>query len=58
VIDVSIRKIVWSRREDDAPYQTFKIRWAGQDRIEVTVSPTGRSVQVYVDGCKWEPGRG
>lgn len=23
--------------------------------IEVTISPTGRSVQVYVDGVKWGP---
>ena len=26
-----------------------------QHEIEITVSPTGRSVQVFVDGKKWTP---
>ena len=31
---------------------------AGKRRIEVTISPTGKSVQVFVDGEKWEARHG
>jgi hypothetical protein len=31
---------------------------AGDRHVQVTVSPTGRSIQVHVDGVKWEARRG
>ncbi len=31
---------------------------AGKRRVEVTISPAGKSVQVFVDGEKWEARRG
>ncbi len=31
---------------------------AGKRRVEITISPAGKSVQVFVDGEKWEARRG
>jgi hypothetical protein len=39
------------RARDHGPYRLINLR-AGERRIEVCISPTGRSVQVYVDGEK------
>lgn len=44
-----IRQFTWPLKRGGNLYSTLKVR-AGNREIEVTVSPTGRSVQVYVDG--------
>lgn len=39
-------------------YNLAFVRWVSGRRnrkVEITVSPTGRSVQVYVDGERWTP---
>lgn len=39
-------------------YNLAWVRWVSgkkNRKVEVTVSPTGRSVMVYVDNVKWGP---
>ena len=40
-------------------YQCAKVSWVSGRRnreVEIDVSPTGRSVRVYVDGVQWKKG--
>lgn len=38
----------------DRWYRTLKLRWSGRE-VEITWSPQGRSVRVFVDGVQWGP---
>ena len=47
----SIREYVIDWRKPGHYYRCYVIE-AGDRRIELSISPTGRSIQVYVDGEK------
>lgn len=45
-----------TRRNGDKPSDIIMIRGKGRE-VEVYISPTGRGVQVYVDGKLWQEAR-
>jgi prolyl-tRNA editing enzyme YbaK/EbsC (Cys-tRNA(Pro) deacylase) len=53
VVDVQVRYRVVNIDQRRGDYEVVFID-AGDRHVQVTVSPTGRSIQVYVDGMKWE----
>lgn len=44
-----------AKPRDPGPYGVVKIDTVNDRTIEVSVSPTGRNVHVYVDGKRWVP---
>lgn len=54
--DVQVRYRVVNIDERRGDYDIVFID-AGDRKIQVTVSPTGRSIQIHVDGEKWEARR-
>ena len=52
--DVKVRHFTFAMRDGAAPHSCAKID-AGRRRIEITESPTGRSVQVWIDGRRVYP---
>ena len=51
--EVDVRHFTWGPHKGGF-YNNVKID-GPHHRVEVNVSPTGRSVTVYVDGKKWGP---
>ena len=54
--DLQVRHRVVSIDQRRGDYEVVFID-AGDRHVQVTVSPTGRSIQVHVDGVKWEQAR-
>jgi hypothetical protein len=52
-----VRGWSWAPRRGRGEYGilSVRIKAARRRRVEVTVSPTGRSVQIHVDGRRWVP---
>lgn len=46
---ITVRHFTWLLSEKRGRYETLIVE-AGRRKVEVTVSPTGRSVHVLVDG--------
>ena len=42
------------RKRDTRPYYCLKVNVADKHHVEITCSPTGRSIHIYVDGERWE----
>lgn len=55
--EVHVRHSVVTVNEHRGVYDVVFID-IGKRRMQVTVSPTGKSIQVHVDGVKWEARRG
>lgn len=68
-VEVDVRYFTWRNRPRDCgsyhaihiatrpeqpPYEMEPEKW-DQNRVQVSISPTGRSIQVYVDGKEWGP---
>ena len=53
---IDIRHFTWKMSDKRGVYETAIMR-VGKHRIEVTASPTGRSVHVHVDGERVLGGR-
>jgi hypothetical protein len=56
VADVQVRHRVVNIDQRRGNYEVVFID-AGDRHVQVTVSPTGRNIQVHVDGVKWEEAR-
>ncbi len=39
-------------QDEEALHEVVKIRWGNDHEVEVTVSPSGRSVRIYQDGVR------
>lgn len=42
------------RKRDSGPYHVLKVDVAGRHTVEITVSPTGRTWHLHVDGKRIE----
>ncbi len=54
--DLALRHFTFTLNPDGGVYEQVEASWrsgARPRKAEITVSPTGRSVHVYVDGEKW-----
>lgn len=50
------RYLTFLRRvSDPGPYHVLIATVADKHRVEITCSPTGRSIHIHVDGKRWEP---
>lgn len=59
-VDVEVRHLTFGPFRGGI-YSIVIMKWMSGEkrrRAEVTVSPTGRSVMVYVDGKQWHPEEG
>ena len=53
---MKVRHFTFALKSDGDPHECVVVNTKGRDRrIEVTESPTGRSVQIWVDGKRVYP---
>jgi hypothetical protein len=51
---IRTRYFTWQRRDSDpGPYHTLKVDVGGRHEVEITASPTGRSIHIHVNGKPW-----
>lgn len=56
-MSIDIRHFRWKMSDKRGVYETAVLT-VGKHKVEVTASPTGRSVHVHVDGVRVTGGRG
>jgi len=55
VSNITLRHFTWLMSERRGRYETLVVE-AGIRKVEITVSPTGKSVHVHVDGKQVDRG--